>query len=242
LFLCNLNNLKPQLSKCDRKLSFFFTYWMNISSSFFFKTLVLCLFLVWIIPNIWNDMHTSHLGYTLNFLFSFHTSNTHDNCPNSHFFHVLEPLPYKSSSKIIITCNFICHMVPSLWNDYWDCSNLVYLVNLTLIRWVWSNFCCHLFLMFIVCTKNWLKCLHTKLMSLTSCVINRMPIQHVRPNCYRSKGLWIILINDWRQFLLLFTLKFFLISTFWWFFIVLSVSMSLCFNFMFKNNLNILSN
>jgi hypothetical protein len=67
-----------------------------------------------------------------------------------------------------------------------------------------------------------------------------MPIQHVRPNCYRSKGLWIILINDWRQFLLLFTLKFFLINTLWWFFIVLSISMSLCFNFMSRNNLNIL--
>jgi hypothetical protein len=77
-------------------------------------------------------------------------------------------------------------------------------------------------------------------MSLTSCVINPMHIQHVRPNYYRSKGLRIILINDWRQFLLPCTFKFFLISTFWWFFIVLSMSMSLCFNFMSRNNLNIL--
>jgi hypothetical protein len=73
-------------------------------------------------------------------------------------------------------------------------------------------------------------------MSLTSCVINPMHIQHVRPNYYRSKGLRIILINDWRQFLLPCTFKFFLISTFWWFFIVLSMSMSLCFNFMSRNN------
>lgn len=169
------------------------------------------------------------------------TFSTHDNCSNFHFFHVLEPLLYKSSSKIIITCNFICHMVPNPSNDYWNCSNLVCLFNLTLIRWVWSNFRCHLFLMIHCVYQNWLKCLHTKLMSLTSCVNIPMPIQHVRPNCYRSKGLWIILINDWKQFLLLFTFKFFLISTLWWFFIVFLMSMSLCFNFMSRNNLNILN-
>jgi len=185
-------------------------------------------------------MHTSHLGYTSNFWFSFHTSSTHDNYPNSHFFHVLEPLPYKSSSKIIITCNFICHMVPSLSNDYWDCSNLVCLVNLTLIWWVWSNFRCHLFL----CSL----CVYQKLIKMFAHQINEFDFLCDQPNaystcetCYRSKGLWIILINDWRQFLLLFTLKFFLISTFWWIFIVLSISLSLCFTFMFKNNLNILS-
>jgi hypothetical protein len=160
------------------------------------------LFLVWVIPNIWFHSEVTRTPHTWDTLWIFDlasiTSSTHVNYPNSHFFHVLEPLPYKSSSNIIIPCNFICHMVPSLSNDYWDCSNLVCLVNLTLIRWVSSNFVVIFFLWFIVCIKNWLKCLHTKLMSLTSCVFNPMPIQHVRPNCYKSKGLWIILINDQR--------------------------------------------
>ncbi len=106
------------------------------------------------------------------------TSNTHDNFFNSHIFHILEPLPYKSSNKIIITCNSIYHMVPSLLNDYWDCSNLVCLINLTLIRWVWSNFLYRLFLM--------IHCVYHKLIKMFAHQINEFDFLCYQPNAYST--------------------------------------------------------
>jgi hypothetical protein len=182
LFLCNLNNLKPQLCECDRKPNYFFMYWMNISSSFFFKTLVLPRFLVWEILNIWFHSEMTCTPHTWDTLCIFDlasiTSNTHDKFSNSHIFHVLEPLPYKSSNKIIITCNSIYYMVPSLSNDYWDCSNLVCLVNLTLIRWVWSNFLYHLFLM--------IHCVYQKLIKMFAHQINEFDFLRYQPNAYST--------------------------------------------------------
>lgn len=111
--------------------------------------------------------------------------------------------------------------------------------------WLWFGGFGQIFVViFFLCSL----CVYQKLIKMLAHQINEFDFLCDQPNaystcetCYRSKGLWIILINDWRQFLLLFTLKFFLISTFWWIFIVLSISLSLCFTFMFKNNLNILS-
>jgi hypothetical protein len=151
---------------------------MNISSSLFFKTLVLPPFLDWIIPNIWfhNEMTCTPQTWDTLWIFDLAsiTSSTHDNCPTSHFFHVLEPLPYKLSNKIIITC----HMVLTLSNDYWDCSNLVCLVNLNLIRWVWSNFHYHLFLM--------IHCMYQKLIKMFAHQINEFDFLCNKTNAYST--------------------------------------------------------